>query len=357
MKKLLFLIGIISLLFYTNRLNAQNYSGSWTGLPLLFYGPETGLGYGAAMVHTARFNDKDTLCFPSQVQFIGAYTQKNQILLFAPFNIYRNQNKHQFKGELGYYRYLYYYFGIGPYEGTSDFEETYDVNFPRIKLDAMQQFKKNQFIGFRYALDAFNITRLDSSKSIYNDNIVGSQGGTVSGIGPIYQYDNRNHSFIPNAGTRSIIYFQAFHNVTGSHYNYMLIGTEISHFQKLGKGVLATQAFMDLSIGAVPFYQLPNMGGPKRMRGYYPGQIRAKNVIGLQAEYRTPIFLWERISAVAFAANGYDFSKSIVIEKMRFAAGAGLRVLVDKEEGVNIRVDYGIGQNSSALYITIGESF
>ena len=43
---------------------------------------------------------------------------------------------------------------------------------------------------------------------------------------------------------------------------------------------------------------------------------------------------------------------------MRFAAGAGLRIMLDRKGRMNLTVEYARGENgSSGLYIYVGESF
>jgi hypothetical protein len=40
-----------------------------------------------------------------------------------------------------------------------------------------------------------------------------------------------------------------------------------------------------------------------------------------------------------------------------FAGGVGLRFAWSPEERINLRLDYGVGSNSSGMYITMTEAF
>jgi len=54
----------------------------------------------------------------------------------------------------------------------------------------------------------------------------------------------------------------------------------------------------------------------------------------------------------------YGQFSNIETESFKPNAGVGLRFLVDKNEGTNLRFDYAIGvRNQSGFYISFGESF
>src|SRR4051794_19451230 len=78
-------------------------------LPLLYYTPETRLGYGVAATATFRFkSDTSHQGYPSQVRpsqvTVGAaYTQNKQLLFYIPFQLFYKNNLYFANGELGYY--------------------------------------------------------------------------------------------------------------------------------------------------------------------------------------------------------------------------------------------------------------
>jgi len=67
------------------------------------------------------------------------------------------------------------------------------------------------------------------------------------------------------------------------------------------------------------------------------------------------------LGAVGFASYGGVASdlSSYNFSEFRWAAGAGLRIVLSKKDKVNIRVDVGWGQGNDApnFYITVGEAF
>ncbi|KAA3644496.1 MAG: hypothetical protein DWP98_12020, partial [Bacteroidetes bacterium] len=111
-------------------------------------------------------------------------------------------------------------------------------------------------------------------------------------------------------------------------------------------------------LGEAPFNELAFIGGRGKMRGYYEGQFRDRNLAMLQLEFRRHLF-W-KIGIVAFSGTGViarEMNK-LELNNLRITGGAGLRYQLDPKEKINIRLDYGIGERgNSGIYLTIGEAF
>jgi hemolysin activation/secretion protein len=122
--------------------------------------------------------------------------------------------------------------------------------------------------------------------------------------------------------------------------------------------VLALNGFVDFLSGDVPFQQLALIGGPRKMRGYFEGRFRDKNLWMFQAEYRWPI---KGIFGMTFFANAASVApdlNTLLSEQVHFAGGLGLRIRLSKEDKVNLRVDLGINEEGQVFpYFTVGEAF
>ena len=77
----------------------------------------------------------------------------------------------------------------------------------------------------------------------------------------------------------------------------------------------------------------------------------------VQAEYRFPIY-W-RFSGVAFTSFGMvtDRFSNVKSDYIRPTGGFGLRFLLVPKDNLNIRIDYGFGNNTNEFYLTVGEAF
>lgn len=216
---------------------------------------------------------------------------------------------------------------------------------------------KNIFVGARYWGENITITSVDSSGVLSNGNATGAAGGITSGIGPVMNYDTRNSNFWPTKGVYAELGGLFFGRALGSDYSFQKFSLDISSYHKLKwNHVVAFNTYTEMNSSQTPFNLLAFIGGTKRMRGYYEGRFRDQNVMMLQAEYRAPLFC--RIGMVAFGGIG-QVSQNIndyQLNAFKWNAGAGLRIRIN-DDNLNIRIDYGIGQNSSGLYLTLKEAF
>jgi len=327
------------------------------GLPVFFFTPDTKFGGGAGGLSTFNF-PKDTLGARRSSVTVGAvYTQLNQLLLYFPFQLFPNNQHYWVSGEVGYYRYLFNYFGTG--NGFSpDFIEKYDATFPRIRLNFSKKISPGLYAGLRYAYDDFTFTRIDLGGELDRNTVVGANGGRISGVGAGINYDTRNSLFFPTRGWLLDASIYGESRVTGSQFSYRRFSADASHYWEIGKkGVFALNGVSVFSFGEVPFHQMPVIGGTKRLRGYFEGKYRDNHLLVLQAEYRQPLF-W-RLGAVVFGGVGLvsDRFENFALRHTRPHAGTGLRFTIDKAQKINIRADYGWGYQSSGFYLTFGEAF
>lgn len=82
-------------------------------VPVVFRFPETGWGGGAAMTSAFSFTKDSSWAKPSQLSAGITYTQNKQILFFIPFNLFLNNNQYYLNGDNGWFRFNFYYYGIG----------------------------------------------------------------------------------------------------------------------------------------------------------------------------------------------------------------------------------------------------
>jgi len=332
---------------------------SFAGFPITYFTPETSWAFGAIGLYAYRIKGEADDSRPSQVSLAAAYTLNKQILLYVPFRLFLKDERFYSYGEIGYYQYNYFYSGIGNDIDPAE-EEIFDVNYPRIKLNALFQVYPQTYAGFRYWYDGYDIVGTKYAGLLQTNRPRGVEGGNVSGFGPMAVFDNRNNVFTPSEGyfieAASLFAFGGL----GSDFNFSKFSLDARKFIALGKkkrSVLGLNAYGEFTRGDIPFFQLSYLGGSKKMRGYLEGRFRDKHYAMLQAEYRFPLF-W-RFGGVAFASTGGIASEvGEVFNNLRFAYGGGVRFLLNENEGVNIRIDYGIGaKGNSGFYLTIGEAF
>lgn len=326
-------------------------------LPLVFYSPETRWGFGAGGVAAFRFKGEADSTLASQVTLGFAYTQEKQILAYIPWRLYWKNEKFLSYGEVGYYKYNYFYFGVGN-DNPLSYQEKYDVRFPRVQLNFLRRVKGDLYMGLRYWLDDFRISELDPAGELNSGRITGAEGGLVSSVGLVSNYDGRDNVFFPSKGlfVESALLFN--YPWTGSDFSFTRFSLDVAkYFELPWEHIVAVNAFTDLTFGDPPFNQMAQLGGTKKMRGFYQGRYRDNKAWILQGEYRAPLF-W-RLGAVAFGSWGAvsEGFSDLSIGDSRFTYGAGLRLMLSKEEKINVRIDYGHGKGGGGWYLTFGEAF
>lgn len=321
-------------------------------IPLVFYSPDTKLGLGAGGIATFRPAGTPQ---PSNITFSLAYTQRKQLLIWFPYQIYFGREKYVAFGEVGWFRYVYQFFGIGN-NINNDYLERYTTEFPRVRITLLRNVKNGNAFGLRLAYDNFNITQYDSSGLLIQKNITGWQGGQSAGAGLVWWKDTRNNRFYPTKGwfIESSLFFE--NSWTGSDYKYSRFSIDAARYFALGeKNVLALHGMAIGTLGDAPFFSTAFLGGTKRLRGYFEGKYRDDHLLLAQAELRRELF--GRIGGAVFTGVGTVFGTPGESAKIRPNVGLGVRFQVDKKQKLNIRADYGIGVKNQGFYLTFGESF
>lgn len=327
-----------------------------SGFPVVFYTPETRFGYGLTGIFIFNFK-KDSLTAPKSSVNLGfAYTQNKQVLFTLPFNLFIKQRKYHVYGELAYNKFFYNFYGVGN-EQAPDFVEKYGVEFPRLRLTALKKIRKGLYFGCRYAYDKFSLFDLDTTAQLYTGIIPGSKGGIISGFGLVSLYDSRDNIFYPSKGMWGELVLYHDDERTGSSFNYNRIAFDFRKYFSYKENILALNVYSIYSDADLPFFQMGILGGQHKMRGFYEGRYRDNNLLVFQAEYRRHLF-WQ-LGLTVFADAGQVASRYDRFNgtNWRYTYGAGLRLMIDKAQKINLRVDFGVGNKKILPYFTIGEAF
>lgn len=327
-----------------------------TALPVLFFLPETGIGYGGLGLSTFRLKGEPKKSRPSTVQLGITFTNKQQVLFFMPFEIYSDNEKWRYLGELGYYQYFYNYYGRGVNSRVEDLE-TYDADFPRFRFSALREIFPSVSVGLGYEFDGFNVINLEENGLLETSDEIGKEGGTVSNVGLLAFYDQRNNIFYPTKGF--FIQASAFTSskFLASDFSYQKLELDARYYQQLkGNHILASNIFLSTRSKNTPFLDLNSLG-TRRTRGHNNRRFQDNAELSAVLEYRFPIK--GRFGGVLFGSSatvaptfGGTFSSGY-----ENAVGTGLRYIINKKEGTRLRVDYGISSEGGQFYFTINEAF
>ncbi|HDZ14157.1 hypothetical protein LCGC14_1644250 [marine sediment metagenome] len=327
-----------------------------SAFPVVFYTPETAFGFGGLGIGTFHLKNEPRDTRPSSIQFGLSYTTKSQFLAYAPFEFYKDNERWRLEGELGYYKYFYNFFGVGINSKEED-EETYEVTFPRARVSLLRELLPGFSAGLAYEFDAFYNLKIDEGGTLEASDVPGKRDGTVSNVGIRAFYDTRDNVFFPTKG----MYIQGniftSSKILGATFKYNKYELDSRYYQKVGnKQVVAGNVFLASSSDGTPFYDLYYLGS-KRTRGINNRRFQDNAELSMALEYRFPIA--GRFGGAVFGSTGTVASTlgGTFSSVYKNAAGAGLRYIINKRDGVRIRVDYGLSDEGGNFYFTIKEAF
>ena len=327
-------------------------------LPVIARSIETNWSFGAAASFTFRPRLQDKNARTSNLQALALYSLRKQFVAAVNGSIYFPNEKFIINQQLSYSYYPDKFWGLGKIAPYSN-EEDYSYKQYYIYVHPQMNIGNKMYLGFLYEFQRLFDVKYTPGGLFDEDSVVGRNGYHVSGLGLSFTYDTRNNAFAPDNGILLQFYFNHFANYFGSDYQYTNFVIDARKFIKTyKKQVLALQAYGFFNAGEVPLRSLALLGGANKMRGYYEGRYRDKNMAVVQVEYRVALF-W-RIGATAFGDFGNVGSNlsEINFHYVKYSYGGGLRVALNQTEKLNLRLDYGVGAGkSNGFYLQLGEAF
>jgi len=339
----------------------EKKSSTLTFQPVVFYTPETGLAVGGLALFQKHFFKQNEAYRKSNIFVAATYSFNDQILIFVAPDIFFPKEKWRFRGKFGFNKTVNRFWGFGNTTPDSN-EEEVSYNQIQIEPSLYHKITANLFVGLQYRFYEQDKVDVQDNGILFGlGNEAGADGYSISGTGPALLFDNRKNQINSDQGW----YLDAsstFHNETlGSNYDFDRYLLDIRKYIKLHSEkhhVLGIQGYGVFTSGEIPWNQLGELGG-NQLRGYFRGRFRDKNMLAMQAEYRSPILFW-RISAVGFTGVGgvKESISEFSINDLKPSYGAGLRVMLNKAEKLNIRFDVAFGEKgNSGIYVGLKEAF
>jgi outer membrane protein assembly factor BamA len=347
--------------------------------PFIQYAPETSFVCGLAWFLRFRLSgDSGRYAMrPSSISGSGSYTEKHQISSGIYFDFYFPGDLYHWSGGIDFKRFPFDFYGVGdhtPVHPTDTYtllwrgfhsEFTRNLNSIVSSLwdsgAAIPGSGLSMGIGIQLRSDA--ILSSTQNGPIQGGGIPGATGGFTSGAGLVINFDTRDNIYSPYTGEYIAITAYDFGKIFGSDFTNTRFTLDMrKYFPLFGeasplKHILAVQGLVTIVNGFEPFYAMAQLGGDQTMRGYYLGQFRDNDMVVLQTEYRFPVY-W-RFGLVAFGDLGEVSGRlhDLSLSGIRYTFGAGLRVSIEEDERVGVRLDYGVGDHSQGLYFSYLEAF
>ena len=363
------LVNLLKSIFTNNiaeKDTAQKHNVQFSLVPAIGYSLSTGFAFDitANVAFYAKGDHENNL---SSIDGVLVYDTQNQKIFASRSEIWFAKNKFKFITDLRVEQYPVNTYGLGT-TATTKTANTIDYQYLRSYLTLLKRITGAIYAGVGYNYDNHNsITEsgnADKSESDF-DKYGFSNQSISSGISLTLLFDNRrNHINPQNGGYASLTYRDNF-KFLGSDNHWQSWQVDLRKYFKLSShsnNILAFWGIANFTYGNAPYLDLPatetdtyhNSG-----RGYTAQRFRGKNELYFEAEYRFGISRNGLIGGVVFS-NFESFSefKTNNFVKIAPAAGAGIRIKINKESNTNLGVDYAYGiYNSRGLFVTLGEYF
>ncbi len=346
---------------YAQDSTATPYTNNTIVLPALGSSPETGFLFGGVGFHQFKMGDPQSDTRTSSIVAAGIYTLNNQASLVLKPSLILENESWILNGMYGYSYFPEAFWGVG---SSLDNDNEMKLINRQIFLSqsALLQVLPKLFVGpqVRWTKNYNMRFETPDGDKINAPAYTGTEDYSVTSLGFTLLWDARDRIMFPTKN--HLLQLDIMTNPSGlstidSYTTYMLDARKYHDLSNDGSSVLAFQFITKLTSGKPPIHDLAMLGGESILRGYYEGRLRDRHGAQIQGELRQQI--WGRIGVAVFASGGqvWDSFDNMSLENVHLSAGGGLRFNLNKDDPTNIRVDYGIGKNTTGLYITVGEAF
>jgi hypothetical protein len=327
-------------------------------VPIVAYSTEAGNIFGLAKFNTFHLSKKDTVSRPSKISEVATFSTKGRVNISVSNDLIFDQDRYIIMSYFNYKKQPEFILGIGNDVSRDNKEE---VTVDRIKFYsvALRQVHKKLYAGLGFEISDYTKVETQENSFLIEQNYPGLDGGTNIGVGVSAGLDNRDNRYNASKGELLLATFITYEPSLGSRYSFQRMDIDLRKYISPWPGhIFAFQASTSYATGTVPFYDLSQLGGEDKMRGYYKGALRDFVLVDTQFEYR--VHIWNIFGLTTWIGAGRvgESYSDLSIDGFRLSYGIGLRIKVDSGSNVNLRIDFGFGSdNVSGSYLNFGEAF
>jgi hypothetical protein len=334
------------------------------------YSPEMKFTITAGGLYTFKVQRDNPLVSRSSIPFSIGYSTNGSLQISIKANIYGNNDNTRFSGEywLKYMPDNYYGVGYQKARNTpkSDSTTAYWREWHQFKFKMAFRVYRNFFLGFNY--DRNKTYSTDENTLMIEDDDFVKHGNHIenSGFGAVLRFDGRDFPENAFKGVFVELSGTAYGKHTSSNNIFRSAELDYRQYQRIRRDgkTLAWQMKTRTTSGDVPWTEMSMIGTPFDLRGYTWGHYRDRTMVFLLTEYR---YMFKRknptmdermygpFGFVVWAGTGSVAPDYSHIKYWLPNAGVGIRFELQKR--MNIRIDYGLGVESNAFYISFNEAF
>ncbi len=329
------------------------------------YTPEAGLLIGGGLLYTFSTDPNQPDLQRSSVPLLGMVSTRGNVGLNSTINTFWFEDKLRVKLITKLSNVNADYFGIG-YDNNSSLsrgKETTEYNRVYFQFQPRVDFRiiPNLYLGLSYLYSSFNVK--ETNPIMMEDPNYLAFGPNIKESGLVYSLTFDSRDVVVNAYKgfyAAISYYNSNKNL-GGNQDFDVMDMDFRYYKTINRpgNTLAFRLYGRRAYGEVPYNAMTLIGDTSLLRGYLNGQYRDKTGLALVGEWRHMfldktgkkgkhgITTWLGTGSVA-----KDFGD---LEHWLPNLGFGYRL--ELQPRMNLRVDFGLGKNSTGLYFNFSEAF
>ncbi|AGQ92707.1 BamA/TamA family outer membrane protein [Vibrio parahaemolyticus] len=325
----------------------------WGVLPGPFVNPEQGFGIGVAAVGLYMPYDwqkgepYSTVTVTSYGSTSGSYG------LGLNNRTYLKNDKVRLLGEAWISHTPGYYWGIGSQAAENENNKVqYEGQRLQLSPKIAVEVAPNTYAKLGWQWQSFS--KVDGVEGDILPSEVAD--ATSSGVLVGMEYDTRDFEPNPMRGQFLDVEWIANRDSLGSDEDYdNLVANYRVYQQWSDTTIIAMEVYSQSIFGDAPWFDYAQLGDDQRMRGYYQGQYRDKHLLSTQVEIRHTIAGRHGVVGWLGAGNIAPTYHELFENSWLPTVGVGYRFAFKAR--INVRVDLGVGKDSTGFYFQINEAF
>ncbi len=336
----------------SNKERGKRFDYSVTAGP--FYDSKSSLSIGGGISALYSWDRSDPELRRSVMSIMGKLSIKGMVGVEVSGMNYMRHDKSRWNYKLKFSTNPMNFWGIGYDHGINDaYKGEYKQIRVQFKPDYLFRLASNFYVGPTVNLSYTHTYKFTNRELVYGQDI----DILATGAGVVLNYDSRDYSTNAYKG-RYLRVEQLFYPKFTNKYYFNSTDLSFSTYHGVWKAaVLAIEFHSQLNYGGdVPWTMLAQVAADNnRMRGYYEGRYRDRNIMEAQLEVRQR--LPKRCGVVAFvgAANVFRHFNDINMRQTLPNYGVGARW--ELKQRVNLRLDFGFTKNKPGVVFNINEAF
>lgn len=331
---------------------AKKFDISFIGGP--HYASDTKFGIGLVAAGSYTRNLADTLTPRSDISLTADVSTVGFYMLGMHGNHRASGDRVRLVYDFRFYSFPTYYWGVGYESGRKgdDFRSKYlEFSFGG-NMRVLSRIADGVYVG-----PAFGFKWLRAKHPRKPELWDGQKLKTVClGIGLSLRYDTRDNMTAPTRGLMAAAEQRFYPRFMASPYSFASTEIEASAYHSVWTGgVIASRIHAMFCYGKVPWSMMATFGGSYTMRGYYEGRYRDYDAADVTVELRQNVY--GRYGAVAWVGAASVFPRLSAFSFKKILPEFGIGVRWEFKRFCNVRLDYGIGRDSSGFVFSINEAF